>query len=105
MAEATSTKRIGVVFDVYRNNSMKNIERVENKIGTTTLRFNQILPTHKIQQWRQFLKGPENKKEFINFLTSEWRKENYRASLQYKEFFFGMGRGMLESNKRWLNQN
>ena len=38
--------------DVYRNNSMKNIEWVENNSATTAVRFNQILPTHEIQQWR-----------------------------------------------------
>ena len=104
MAEAKSAKRIDVVFDVYRDNSVKNIERVENRSATTVLRFNQVLQTHKIQQWWEFVKGPENKKELIKFLTSERRKENYRLSLQYKEFF-GMGRGMLKSNKSWFNQN
>ena len=82
MAEATSAKRIDVVFDVYRNNSIKNTERVENRSATTALRYNQTLTTRKIQQWWEFLKGAENKKEFIKFLTLEWRKENYRASLQ-----------------------
>ena len=71
MAEATSTKRTDVVYDVCPNNSIKYIERVENKNATKALRFNQTLPTHKMQQWREFLKDPENKKEFIKFLTSE----------------------------------
>ena len=62
MAEATSAKRIDVVFDVYQNNSIENIERLENRSATTDLRF-------------------------ITFLTSEWRKENYRANFQYKEIF------------------
>ena len=87
MAEATTTKQTDVVFDVYRNKSIKIIERVENRSTITTLRFNQILPTHKIQQQRESLKGLENKKQFIKFLASEWRKENYCASLQYKEIF------------------
>ena len=85
MAEVTSVKRIGVVFYVYRVNSIKNIEQVENRNATTALKLYQIFPTQKIQQWREFLKGPENKKEFIKFLTSECRKRNYCASLQHKE--------------------
>ena len=59
--------------------------------ATTTLRFNQVLSTHKIQQWREFLKGPQNKNEFIKFITSKWRKKNYCASLQYKELFLAWG--------------
>ena len=50
MAGVTATKRTDVVFDVYRNNSIKNIERVENRSATTGLRFNKILPTHTIEQ-------------------------------------------------------
>lgn len=83
LAEATSS-RLDVVFDVYREQSIKNIERMKNRNATTALQFKQILPTHKIQQWQQFLKGSSNKKAFIQFLATEWRKEDYRTKLQEK---------------------
>ena len=62
MTEVTSAKQIDVVFHVCQNNSIENIERLENRSVTTDLRF-------------------------ITFLTSEWTKENYRANFQYKEIF------------------
>ena len=37
MAEATSAKRIEVVFNVYQSNSMKNIEQVDNRSATTAV--------------------------------------------------------------------
>ena len=49
MPEATSAKQIDMIFDVCQNNSIKNIERIENRSATTALRFYQILPTHNIQ--------------------------------------------------------
>ena len=47
MAESTSPKQIDVLFDVYRNNSIKNIEREENRSATTALRFNHIFPNQQ----------------------------------------------------------
>ena len=88
MAEVTSVKRIGVVFYVYRVNSIKNIEQVENKSATTALKLYQISPTQKIQQWREFLKGPKNKKEFIMFLTSEWESGITVQVFNIKKFFW-----------------
>ena len=58
MTESTSAKQIEMVFDVYRNNSIYNIELLENRSATTALRFNQILPTHKVHQSWEFQKGP-----------------------------------------------
>ena len=37
MGEATSAKRTDMVFDIYQNNSMKNIEQVENRSAATVL--------------------------------------------------------------------
>ena len=37
MAEATSAKRIEVVFNVYQSNSIKNIEWVDNRSATTAV--------------------------------------------------------------------
>ena len=83
MAEETSAKRIDVVFDVYRSNSIINIEWVENRsCTTTTLRFNQILPTHKIQKWWESLKGPENKKFCkVSYFRVERRELPWNSSI------------------------
>ena len=82
MIETSVGKRTDVVFDVYLNDSIKNIKRVENRSATTILHFIQILPSHKMaivseRSWKQ--------KVLIQFLITEWRKETYHKSLQNKE--------------------
>ena len=47
------TRRIDVVFDVYRDSSIKKTERVRRSMGK--LEFSSIIPTQKIQQWLSFL--------------------------------------------------
>ena len=39
MAEALSSNRVDVVFDIYRNKSIKNIERAEERVATAALQF------------------------------------------------------------------
>ena len=41
------------VFDVYRENSIKNAERVRRSCGTVAI--NNIIPTSQVYQWHQFL--------------------------------------------------
>lgn len=58
MIETSVGKRIDVVFDVYLNDSIKNIKRVENRRATTILHFIQILPSNKMaivseRSWKQ----------------------------------------------------
>ena len=60
LAESTERSRIDVIFDVYRNISIKNIERVENRESSAAPTFKHILPNHKIQQWQKFLKSSAN---------------------------------------------
>ena len=39
MADALSRNRVDVVFDIYCNKSIKNIERAEERVATTALQF------------------------------------------------------------------
>ena len=59
-------QRIDVVFDVYRLQSIKNIERNRRVCGN--LSFKQILPTAEIKQWNLFLSSNENKNALIKFI-------------------------------------
>ena len=87
LAEAKESTRVDVVFDVYRDISIKNIERSEKRCSSLAPTFKSILPTHRIQQWSNFLKGNDNKCAFIRFLAEEWRKETYRSTLAAKEMY------------------
>ena len=48
-----NAKRIDVVFGVYLDNSIKDVER--NRRSHGELMFNQILPTSQIKQWNLLL--------------------------------------------------
>ena len=47
--EAVGSKRADVIFDVYRDTSIKNIERAEKRDSSVAPKFRNILPKHKVQ--------------------------------------------------------
>lgn len=66
---------IDVVFDVYQMMSIKGVER--SMKGTETgLSFTNIIPGHKIQQWRRVLYCGISQVKLINFMVSQWKKPN-----------------------------
>ena len=77
---------MGVVFDVYRKNSIKDIECSKRGSFDAT-QFDLILPGHKIQQWGKFVKGSKNKASLIRFLCNEWKNEKYRQKLNGKSLY------------------
>ena len=48
-----NSRKIDLVFGVYRNHSIKNAERTRTALGT--LLFQNAEPTQPIKQWNQFL--------------------------------------------------
>ena len=86
MHEGANSKHVDVVFDVYRENSIKDIERSKRGSSDAT-QFDQILPGHKIQQWGMFVKGSKNKASLIRFLCNEWKNEKYRQKLNGKSLY------------------
>ena len=84
--EGASSKRIDVVFDVYRENSIKNTER-EHRGAEYGNEFRNLEPDHKVQQWRNFLLNPQNKKALTIFVTKEWKQDKYRRKLTGKVLF------------------
>ena len=67
-------RRIDIVFDVYRDLSIKNAERVRRSTGK--FEFSSIILTQKIQQWHSFLSNGTNKTSLVAFLNEKWKKEN-----------------------------
>ena len=80
LREGATSKRIDVVFDVYRETSIKNTER-EKRGGYTGIEYRNIQPDHRIQQWRKFLSNPQNKKQLVRVVTEELQKEGFRQRL------------------------
>ena len=81
--EGRDSNRIDVVFDVYREVSIKNAER--RKRGSDEgVRFKTFAPGHKICQWRKLLQDPYSKSSLIRFLIEEWKDEKHRESIGNK---------------------
>lgn len=90
LREGASCKRIDVVFDVYREQSIKNAERISRGSTSSTI-FTTISSGHKIKQWRQFLGSSDNKNKLVQFLVNDWSRENQREKLINKELFVTAG--------------
>ncbi len=84
--EVTSSARIYVVFDVYRDTSIKNAERC-NRHSVTGTQLKNIAPAHSILQWKKFLRMPENKIGLIQFLICQWQELTNMEKLQDKSLF------------------
>ena len=82
--EGTNTERIDVVFNVYNENTIKNAERVKRGCKSRH-EFRNIMPDHKIRQWRKFLLSPTNKMQLIIHLLRLAKRQAYQEdSVCYK---------------------
>ena len=82
LREGASSKQIDVVFDVYRETSIKNTER-ERRGCQAGNQYRNLQPDHRVRQWRKFLSNPQNKKQLIGFINEEWKKEKFRQRLNW----------------------
>lgn len=81
-----ASERIDVVFDVYRQLSIKGAERAIRG-SETGIRFTNIVPGHKILQWRRLLSCNASKTKLISFIVSQWKKPNMREKLGGKVMY------------------
>ena len=81
--EGTSSDRIDVVFDDYRDESIKSAERGNRGEGSGS-EFCNLQADHQVKQWRTFLSSSRNKQALIVFATKEWQKEKYADKLSGK---------------------
>ena len=65
-------QRIDIVFDVYKDSSIKDAKKVRRDMGK--LEFSSIIPTQKIQQWHSILSNGTIKTLLMAFLNEEWKK-------------------------------
>ena len=87
LREGATSKRIDVVFDVYRSRNVDKEHREREERGYTGIEYRNIQPDHRIQQWRKFLSNPQNKKQLVRVVTEEWQKERSRQRLTGKHLF------------------
>ena len=83
LREEADSDRIDVVFDTYRENSIKNSER-SLRGGEAGHQLQSITGTHIVRQWRRFMSTVNNKTSLITFLVCDWRKPEYREKFHMK---------------------
>ena len=71
--------RIDVVFDVYHCDLFKSAERIQRG-STERIAFSNIMPGHKIENWRRLLSCTESKNELTVFLGKAGRNKSFEKS-------------------------
>ncbi len=84
--ESRQCHRVDIVFDVYRQLSIKNAER-PNRSACTAIQYKKIVGGYNIQQWQKFLCSSSNKTNLIKFFVEEWKLPQLRQMLQDKRFY------------------
>ena len=74
LSVGASAKRIDVVFNVYIDKSIKDVERNRRSSGQLTLQ--QIIPSSVIKQWNLLLCSNHNKTMLIEFLVNQWKQQS-----------------------------
>ena len=59
-------QEIDMVFDVYQDKSIKNVERFDKRSAVSVTAS--FIGSHKVKQWQCFFKESANKMEFIRFM-------------------------------------
>ena len=94
----SESDRIDVVFDVYTDMSIKNAERIKRGSESGIL-FGQIVPGHKIKQWRRLLASPQSKTKLVEFLVSRWKETIFRQKLNDKVMYVTLGKKCFQIMK------
>ena len=80
------SERIDVVFDVYTQFSIKRAERTLRGAGSG-IRFTNIVPGHKIKQWRRLLSCGASKTKLISFIVEQWEQPKMREKVGEKSLY------------------
>ena len=66
---STGSKRVYVVFNVYRRVSIKNVERSKRVSTSDGVQHKNILPAYTAKSWNKLLSVTPNKPEIDKFLV------------------------------------
>lgn len=84
------SQRIDVVFDVYRDVSIKSAERTHRGSNEGVV-FTNIMPGHTIRQWRCLLSCAQSKTNLVQYLVDDWKRTEFRGKLNGKDVFVTAG--------------
>ena len=68
---STSSSRVDVVLDVYREVLIKNVERLKRVSTSDSVHYMNILSAYKVKSWNKLLSVTANKPEIVKFLVSQ----------------------------------
>ena len=86
---------VDVVFDVYKDISIKNIERSKRATGTKGVTYQNILPGYNVKNWNKILSVAANKTEVVRFLVGQWKEKRFRDKLNDRILY------VTEEEKCW----
>lgn len=89
--EASHSSRVDIVFDVYNEESIKNVERGVRGSNVGVIQLKNITAKQKVVQWQKFLTASPNKTSLIHFFIQEWRQAKYTEQLGSKSLFVTCG--------------
>ena len=70
LSNRSQSERIDIVFDVYENNSIKDVERYRR--SSSELSVQKLLLNMEIKQWSLLLSSNENKIKLVDFKVKRW---------------------------------
>ena len=73
MVTSTCGRRVDVVFDVYREVSIKNVERLKRVSASDGVHYKNKLPACTVKSWNKLLSVTVNKLKIVKFLVSQWK--------------------------------
>ena len=83
------SERIDIVFDVYRNKSIKSLER-KLRGSVEGIKYAKIMPGHKIKQWQRLLSCGTSKTKLVQFIAEDWQ-ERLSKNLGTKTLYITSG--------------
>ncbi|GFR97306.1 hypothetical protein ElyMa_004474500 [Elysia marginata] len=82
------TACVHFVTDTYKEDSIKNCERLRRGSSVKNVYLLRGLSTTVPEHWKYFLCCNENKRSLIRFLLNEWESDKYATKLVNKKVFF-----------------
>lgn len=77
MRNGDDSGRLDVVFDVYKDSSIKTAERMLRGSEEGVM-FSTIMPGHRIKQWRRILSCASSKGKLIDFIAHDCQRDVFR---------------------------
>lgn len=88
--EGYGSSRVDVVFDVYRDISIKSAER-ELRGESDAITFKNLAAGQKVKQFKNFLRNGDNKTSLVRFVVQHWQTALSRERLGDKELHVTCG--------------